>query len=89
MKNANRLGSTLGLTFAALYVLCSLFFVGWPQGYVSLTAALFHGFSLSPTPGMSFGGFIVGLVSIAIVGYVAGALYSIILDAMSGTTKVS
>ncbi|MHB8432320.1 MAG: hypothetical protein ACYC8W_10055 [Candidatus Tyrphobacter sp.] len=59
MKNANRLGSTLGLTFGALYVLCSLFF-GRPQGYASLT-----------------------------VGYVASALYTIILDAMSGTTKVS
>jgi len=85
MLTANRVGSALALTLAAFYALCSLFFVVWPQGYMAATAMLFHGFELNPTPpAMSLWNFISGVLCIAIVGYLVGAVYAVLWNALSG-----
>jgi Zn-dependent protease len=84
MLTANRVGSALALTLAAFYSLCSLLFVVWQQGFMTATAALFHGFELSPTPhAMSFWNFISGVLCIAILGYLVGAVYAVLWNALS------
>jgi Zn-dependent protease len=78
MLSANRAGSALALTLVVFYSLCSLLFVVWPQGFMAATAIVFHGFELSPTPhALSFGKFILGVLWIAIVGYLVGAVYEL------------
>lgn len=85
MLTANRVGSALALTLAAFYFLCSLVFVIWPQGFMVAAAMLFHGFELTPTPhAMSLWNFVSGVVCIAIVGYLVGAVYAILWNALSG-----
>lgn len=85
MLNSGRAGTALGATFAAFYSLCSLLFVVWPQGYMAAAGMIFHGFELSPTPHtMSFGGFLSGVLCIAIAGYIIGAVYSLVWNALAG-----
>jgi hypothetical protein len=90
MLNAGRAGIALGVTFAAFYSLCSLLFVVWPQGFMAAAGMLFHGFELSPTPHMmSFGGFVSGVLCIAIAGYIIGAVYSLLWNALAGSRSAA
>ena len=85
MLNSGRAGIALGVTFAAFYSLCSLLFVAWPPGYMAAVGMLFHGFALTPTPHvMSFGGFFAGILCISIAGYLIGAGYSFVWNALAG-----
>jgi hypothetical protein len=86
MLNANRAGSSLGATFAAFYSLCSLVFVVWPQGFMAAISMLFHGFELSSAPhALTIGWFIAGLLCIAFWGYLIGAVYTLIWNALGKT----
>jgi hypothetical protein len=85
MLNSGRAGIALGATFATFYALCSLLFVVWPQGYMAAVSMLFHGFELTPAPHvMSFGGFLAGALCISIAGYLIGAIYSFVWNALAG-----
>jgi hypothetical protein len=83
MLNPNRAGSALALTLGALYVLCLLLVVVWPQGYMAATAMLFHGFELSPTPPALTPWNFAGVFCIAIIGYLVGALYAFMWNTLS------
>lgn len=84
MLSANRAGYALAITSAAFYALCSLVFVAWPVGYMDATTMLFHGFTFNALPHvMSFGGFVLGILCIAILGYIVGAAFAAIWNALS------
>ena len=88
MLNANHIGTALALTFAALFSLCSLLFVAWPSGYMAATGMLFHGFALDQAPhAMDVVAFVSGVLCIAILGYIVGAVYALIFNALAATYR--
>lgn len=88
MLDANRVGCTLGLTFAAIYALCSLFFITWPQGFMATTGVLFHGFALDPSPhSIGLIAFVCSILGFALLGYLAGALFALIFNRFGTTLR--
>jgi uncharacterized membrane protein len=88
MLNANHVGCAFGLTLGAFFALCSLFFVAWPSGYMAATGMLFHGFALDQGPHtMSLVTVVTGALCVAIVGYVVGAAYALIFNALAGAFR--
>ncbi len=77
--NPWRLGVALALTAAALYAVCALAFVFWPEAALRFFNAWLHGIDLQPLPAtakaVTAGAFAYGLAGLALTAFVAGALF--------------
>jgi small-conductance mechanosensitive channel len=72
-------GSALAVTVALLYILCALAVALWPDGTIEFLNSWVHGVDLKAmkaTTPMTFGKFLYGLVTIALVAFAVGVVYA-------------
>ena len=77
--NPWRTGSALALTAALISVLCALAVYLFPQGTVDFVNSWTHGLDLtvlkSDRP-WTLGGVVYGVINVALIGFISGALYA-------------
>ncbi len=76
--NTKKVAYATAGVFAALYVICAVAFVLAPGAVMSLANNLFHGVDLSKIADntMTIGGFVIGLVQVAVYGLLAGWIFT-------------
>jgi len=74
--NANKLGLSVGIAGAVLSVLCALLIALAPAFTIGVFGAIFHGIDISQIANttISFGGVILGIIDVFIIGYIFGWL---------------
>ena len=79
-------GIALAITFAFLSGLCALAFAVWPDATIDFFGAFMHGLDLkavkSAAP-LSLGRVLYGVISLGLVGFVAGIVFTSIYNAFS------
>ncbi len=72
-------GATLSLTLAVFYSLCTLIWVAWPDRFMSLMNAMFHGLNfrllLTAEP-YAWSSFFYSLIAYAVWGFAIGAYFA-------------
>ncbi len=76
MLNPQRTALALTATVAIGWSLCSIVFAIFPGFAVSLAQAIFHGTLAPSAPQMTFGSFLVGLVVLCVLSYIAGVVFA-------------
>lgn len=78
--NVWAVGGALAITFAAMYALCAAAFALAPGATLEFFNAWFHGLNLAGLqPGaksFTVGGFLYGLVGIAVYAFVGGVVFA-------------
>jgi hypothetical protein len=87
--NPSVLGISLALTSGILYSICAAAFALWPEAVFAFFNAWFHGMDLrllQPEEGRAatLSTYFYGLIGILITAYVAGAVFALIYNWLSG-----
>lgn len=74
----NTTANASAVTIAIIYVLCTLFVVLIPDLSMSITKSWFHGIDISliSSWNLSFGSFVLGLVSATVSAWLVGFLFA-------------
>ena len=76
MFNQQRTAFALTATVAIGYTLCAVVYALSPGFALSLSQAVFHGTLARNAPEMTFGSYLVGLVVLCVVSYIAGVVFA-------------
>lgn len=85
--NAIAAGSALAVTFAALSAVCAVAFLIAPGATLDFFGAFMHGIdlrSVRSTAPISLSGALVGIVGLAVIGFVAGVVFATVYNAIGG-----
>jgi len=76
--NAKKVGISLAVVSAILYIACALLVAIAPEFTTNLFSNIFHGIDITQiiTTSISFGSIVIGLIEIIIYAYIAGALFA-------------
>ena len=72
-------GLATALTFVVLNTLCAAVVALWPDATLSVVGSFAHGLdlrSVKSTDPMGIGRFFVGLISLGVIGFIAGAVFA-------------
>ena len=88
MKNElkpGKVGIALGIVFAIVSLICAILFAIIPEFISGLGNNLFHGLDLTQMTksSISWGGVIIGVIEVFIIGFVGGWLFGVIYNAMN------
>lgn len=83
--NPSLVGTAAAITFSAVFTGCALAVVLFPEGTMNFFNAWFHGLDLTllqPPAGrpLTLGQFVYGLVGVATVSFVTGALFAAVYN---------
>lgn len=76
-------GLAAATTAGIIYVICAFLVSLWPAQTVAIFGSWLHGIDIakiSTLKPLAFGSFLVGLVSVMVVFYTAGALYAFLYN---------
>ena len=76
MFNQQRTAFALTATVAIGYSLCAIVYAIFPTFALSLSQVVFHGTLARNAPEMTFGSYLVGLVVLCVVSYIAGLIFA-------------
>lgn len=72
-------GLATALTFIVLNTLCAAAVALWPDAAVNVVSSFAHGLdlrSVKSTEPMGIGRFFVGLISLGVIGFIAGVVFA-------------
>ena len=72
-------GLATALTFVVLNTLCAAVVALWPDATLSVVGSFAHGLdlrSVKSTDPMGIGRFFVGLISLGVIGFIAGVVFA-------------
>ncbi|HLC54181.1 MAG TPA: DUF5676 family membrane protein [Candidatus Nanoarchaeia archaeon] len=80
-----KVGIALGIVFAIVSLICAILFSIIPEFILGLGNNLFHGLDLTQMTksSISWGGVIIGVIEVFIIGFVGGWLFGVIYNAMN------
>ncbi len=80
-----RVGFALGIVSAIISLVCAILFAIAPEFILSLGNNLFHGLDLNQIAknSISWGGVILGLIEVFIIGFIGGWLFGVIYNAVN------
>ena len=86
MLNQKALSLGLAITMEALYIVCAFFFYIMPEWTLYFFNTLVHGVDLTKaasTKGTSFSDFVIGFLSVFVISYLAGVLFTALYNALN------
>ena len=72
----NKVALSVGITVAALFVICYVLFMRAPTMMMGIGSRMFHGIQMMNNFAASFSGFVLGLLYSFITGLFIGAVYA-------------
>lgn len=75
-KEIRRIATVTGLTGAALYVICAVFWLITPDFTAKMGGLLVHGLTVNPSVSIGLVDFVLGLILSFVTGAVIGGLFA-------------
>jgi hypothetical protein len=77
--DGNRVGISIAATLALINIVCAVAVAIWPTATIDFFGSFAHGLNLAPvqsTEAISIGRSALGVIGLAIIGYVAGVIFA-------------